>query len=162
MRFLWRSRSRWRDQRGSTLIEFSLVLVPLLLLVFGIIFFGLLLSFQQGLTQAAAEGARAAAVAPLADAPAVAEAATVSSIAAFNKECGNPWLTCTYTVGNCAVAATPATTTTTTVGATNQCINVRLDYRRELDPEPVVPPLPFVGSFLSELHAESEAQLNLS
>lgn len=45
-------------------VEFALVAPLLLLLIFGIISYGVMLSFRQNLSQAAAEGARAAAVAP--------------------------------------------------------------------------------------------------
>src|SRR4029079_19073677 len=51
-----------RGERGAVLVEFAISSVLLLLLLFGIIEYGYVLSFKQGLTQAAAEGARAAAV----------------------------------------------------------------------------------------------------
>ena len=56
-------RPAWRE-RGAAAVEFALVVPLLLTLVFGIISYGYLLSFRQSLSQAAAEGARAAAVAP--------------------------------------------------------------------------------------------------
>ncbi|WP_183098985.1 TadE/TadG family type IV pilus assembly protein [Nocardioides pelophilus] len=58
------SRDTGRDDRGAAALEFGLVLVPLLILVVGIINFGWMLSFRQNVSQAAAEGARAAAVQP--------------------------------------------------------------------------------------------------
>jgi Flp pilus assembly protein TadG len=57
-------RGTGRDDRGAAALEFGLVLVPLLILVIGIINFGWMLSFRQNMSQAAAEGARAAAVQP--------------------------------------------------------------------------------------------------
>ena len=51
-----------RGDRGAAAVEFALVLVPLMLIVFGIISYGFMLSFRQTLSQAATEGARAAAV----------------------------------------------------------------------------------------------------
>jgi len=49
------------DERGTSVVEFAMVSVPLLLLLFGIILFSVALSFKQSVTQAATEGARAAA-----------------------------------------------------------------------------------------------------
>jgi Flp pilus assembly protein TadG len=48
------------DQKGAALIEFAIVLPLLLLLVFGIIEFGVLLYNKQVITNASREGARAA------------------------------------------------------------------------------------------------------
>ncbi len=48
-----------RSERGSALIEFALVFMLLMLLLFGIIEFGLMLYDEQVLTNAAREGARA-------------------------------------------------------------------------------------------------------
>ena len=55
-------RRRAPSERGAAAVEFALVVPLLLLLIFGIISYGMMLSFRQGLTQAASEGARAAAV----------------------------------------------------------------------------------------------------
>ncbi len=49
-------------ERGAAAVEFALVVPILLILVFGIVNFGQYLSVRQAATQAAAEGARAAAV----------------------------------------------------------------------------------------------------
>jgi Flp pilus assembly protein TadG len=57
-----RSSGRGAQDRGAAAVEFALVLPLLLLLVFGIIDFGLALSDQITLTQAAREGARLAAL----------------------------------------------------------------------------------------------------
>ncbi|MHA1221536.1 MAG: TadE/TadG family type IV pilus assembly protein [Candidatus Heimdallarchaeota archaeon] len=51
-----------RDQNGATAVEFALILPLLILLIFGIIEFGLLLYDQQILTNACREGARAGVV----------------------------------------------------------------------------------------------------
>jgi len=50
-------------ERGAAAVEFALVAPLLVLLLFGIISYGVMLTFRQSLSQAAAEGARAAAVA---------------------------------------------------------------------------------------------------
>ena len=53
-------RTRHEAKRGQALVEFALVLLPLMLIVVGIAQFGLLLSANVTLTNAAREGARAA------------------------------------------------------------------------------------------------------
>lgn len=50
------------NENGQTLVEFALILPILLLLVMGIIQFGIIFSAQIGITNAAREGARVAAV----------------------------------------------------------------------------------------------------
>lgn len=47
------------DERGAALLEFTLVAIPLMLLVLGGVMFGYLLNVKQSVTQAAKEGARA-------------------------------------------------------------------------------------------------------
>ena len=59
--------SRWiLDRRGATAVEFALVAPMLILLLFGIVAFGAVLSVQNGLQQLVAEAARAS-VAGLSD-----------------------------------------------------------------------------------------------
>ncbi|MEQ8718727.1 MAG: TadE/TadG family type IV pilus assembly protein [Acidimicrobiales bacterium] len=55
-------RLRWRRDDGAVAIEFALVLPILVVLVFGIIQFGLFFNRQQGVHAAAREGARIAAL----------------------------------------------------------------------------------------------------
>lgn len=55
---------RRSSEHGAVFVEFVLVLPFLIGIIFLIINFGVMLSFRQALSQAAAEGARAAAVAP--------------------------------------------------------------------------------------------------
>ncbi|GIH08926.1 hypothetical protein Rhe02_69930 [Rhizocola hellebori] len=57
-----------RRDRGAAAVEMALLLPLLLMLIFGIIEFGLLLTAQIGVTEAAREGARAATVDPSASA----------------------------------------------------------------------------------------------
>ena len=51
-----------RNQKGQSLVEFALILPVLLLLVFGIIQFGIIFNGQISVTSAAREGARVAVV----------------------------------------------------------------------------------------------------
>jgi Flp pilus assembly protein TadG len=55
-------RRRRTGDRGAAAVEFALILFPLMLIVFGIINYGDMLSVRQSVSQAASEGARAAAV----------------------------------------------------------------------------------------------------
>jgi Flp pilus assembly protein TadG len=52
----------WRGERGTAVVEFALVLLPLSLLVVGILDFGRALQYYNSLTQIAGQGGRAAAV----------------------------------------------------------------------------------------------------
>lgn len=138
---------RWRDQRGATVVEFAICVVLLLTLLFGIVSFGLILSFKQGLTQAAAEGARAGAAVSETDAPAAAAAAAADGAGAFDKTCGSGGLTCTYVVAPCASA--PLT----------KCITVEMVY--DYKNHPLVPPLPGLGLMVPDtLRATSVAQVD--
>jgi Flp pilus assembly protein TadG len=51
-----------REERGTAVVEFALVALPLCLIVFGVLDFGRALNYYNNLTQIAGQGARAAAV----------------------------------------------------------------------------------------------------
>src|SRR3954462_14142851 len=51
-----------RNERGTAVVEFALVSIPLFLLVLGIVDFGRALNYYNNLTQLAAQGARSAVV----------------------------------------------------------------------------------------------------
>lgn len=81
-------------ERGAAAVEFALVVPLLITLLFGIISFGFMLSFRQSISQAAAEGARAAVVAP-----AGADRETIATDAiedAMGVACGSAYLTCSF------------------------------------------------------------------
>ncbi len=137
---------------GAALLEFALVAVLLFSVVFGIIAFGLLLSFKQDLTRAAAEGARAGAVAfPSSEAVDSAEAATQEAVEGFGQSCGEGGMTCTIS---------PATFDCDGGGpGTAQCVEVTLTYDNESDP--IVPPFPLISAFLPDtMEATSVARVN--
>jgi Flp pilus assembly protein TadG len=122
------AKRRGSDERGAAVVEFALAATLLLLLLFGIITYGYVLSFKQGMTQAASEGARAGAVGSL-PGPAIDR-----SVLAFDQHCapGGP-LTCTTTTNACG---------------THQCITVQLVY--DYKNHPLLPTLPGLGLILPD------------
>lgn len=138
---------RWRQERlsdrGAAAVEFALVSLPLLYLVFGVITFGYMLAFRQTLSQGAAEGARAAAVAPAgftaAQQQAAARTAVTNSLSTYDMTCATSGalMRGSTSVGTCAV-----TVATCTNAATSRCVTVDLDY--DYDAHPLIP-LPGLG-----------------
>lgn len=126
---------RSRDERGAVVVEFALASMLILVLLFGLISYGYALSFKQGLTQAAAEGARKAAVAT-ASHQTVAATAVAKSVGAFNKTCGTGGLTCTYDM----------TAAATGCSADDICMRVRVSY--DNDNYPLMPKFPGLGFLL--------------
>jgi Flp pilus assembly protein TadG len=59
-----RASGRPSRDRGAAMVEFALILPIFVALVFGIISYGYMLSYRQAVSQAASEGARAAAIVP--------------------------------------------------------------------------------------------------
>lgn len=118
-----------RHQRGAAIVEFAIVAVPMCLLLFGIIVFGLLLSFKQNLTHATNDAARAGAVVPvdqdtapadgIPDAVQEAEEALEVAVNAYDRSCDDPadGLTCVVQLVGCD--GTPAGT---------DCLEVRIDF----------------------------------
>jgi Flp pilus assembly protein TadG len=127
---------RSQDQRGTAVVEFAIAAVLLCTLLFGIISYGYALSFKQALTQAAAEGARAAAVATSAQ-QAAAAGAVDKAVKAFDKTCGTGGLTCTYDM-DAASTGCPADT----------CIRVRVSY--DNNNFPLMPKFPGLGLLLPD------------
>jgi Flp pilus assembly protein TadG len=124
---------RSRNEQGAAVVEFAIASMLLLVLLFGIITYGYALSFKQGLTQAAAEGARKAAVSTSATAPANAATAVAKAVNAFNKTCGSGGLTCTYSM----------TAADTGCAADNICMRVRVSY--DNNNFPLMPKFPGLG-----------------
>src|SRR5690242_12463887 len=92
---------RCEGEAGTALVEMAFILAPLCLPLFGIIVYGYLMSFRQNMTQAAAEGARAGAIAPPDNDPndhttaiAQARAATRQALGSFGEDCDNGRTTC--------------------------------------------------------------------
>ncbi len=148
-------------ERGAAAVEFALVAPLILFLLFAVIGYGYMLSFRQAISQAAAEGARAAAVAPAALTDAEVK---TRAITAINDALGSYDVTCTSagllmrgtsTAGTCVVSA-PQTCTTSTVGA--KCVKVTLDYTYSDDS---LLPSPGLGILLPDhLNYSTEAQVS--
>ncbi|WP_435771163.1 TadE/TadG family type IV pilus assembly protein [Nocardioides sp. SYSU DS0651] len=109
-------RVRWErparpGERGAAAVEFALILPLLMVVVFGIINFGDMLSVRQSVSQAAAEGARAAAVHPGSNTEkiAAAEAAVADALDAHGEECVTGADGCSVVIGACASGAECAT-----------------------------------------------------
>lgn len=141
-----RPRSRDRADRGAAAVEFALIMPILLLLVFGIISYGYMLSFRQAISQAAAEGARAAAVAQ------VAADRDDNALDAVNEALDSYGVTCAGvngplqrnddTVGDCSVVIAACAN-----DASVQCATVNIDYA--YDDHPLLP-VPGVGLALPD------------
>ncbi|MDO9458007.1 TadE family protein [Nocardioides sp.] len=139
-----RRRRRERlSERGAAAIEFALVSLPLLYLVFGVITYGYMLAFRQSLSQGAAEGARAAAVAPAGFTPAqqtsAARTAVTNSLSTYGMSCGTSGA---LTRGGSSVGTCVVTVAACTGAATSRCVTVALDYNQ--DAHPLIP-LPGLG-----------------
>ncbi len=111
------------------LVEFALVVGILVMVLYGLVYFGMALATKQRVTNAAAEGARAAVgAASAADAQTIAQNRVVSLLGAPNGR-----YTVTPVAGPCdaAVASGP------------QCIKVTITY--DWQNYPVVPAAPGLG-----------------
>jgi Flp pilus assembly protein TadG len=125
---------RRRTDSGAAAVEFALVAPLLILLVFGIISYGYMLSFRQAISQAAAEGARAAAVAPSGFTLAQKETAALNAVSqaldSYGATCGSAALSCDVEVAACAA------------DASKDCASVTIDYL--YDEYPKTPKFPLV------------------
>ena len=156
---------RCGDDAGAALVEFTFVGILLLLIVFAIINFGLILSFKQDMTRAAAEGARAGAVAfPSADAYDAAVAATNEAVDGFNRTCNSgDGMDCNVNVHDCTVPVTPGTPSSPPVTGPSapvyDCVTVELVY--DYENHPLLAKLPILAGLLPDtLRDSSVARLN--
>lgn len=157
-----RTPRRASGDSGAALVEFALVSVPLILLVFGIIYFGLLLSFKQDMTRAAAEGARAGAVAvPVGVNPTPADyvAAALDAARDATREAVEG-IGGSFDTSGCLRAGMDCTDIT--VGACDEdpsvdCVTVHLSY--DYDREPLID-VPLFSDLVNEVNATSVARIN--
>jgi Flp pilus assembly protein TadG len=146
---------RGHGDGGAALVEFAFVMVLLFLMVFGIITFGMILSFKQDVTRAAAEGARAGAVAvPSSQAQTRAQAALEDAVKSFG---GDAWSTqgCTRPgVQECSAVVAPCSNEPAV-----DCVTVRLVY--DYDDFPLFGQVPLVSAlYPDQVAAESVARIN--
>ena len=157
-------------EAGAVLVEFALVAVLLFMMLFAIITFGVLLAAKQTVTQAAAEGARAAipvryshADTASPDSPPVnaARMQTNRSMGWLERTCDendadDDGLRCTVVLHDCDLAWDAVALNDPDV---SDCVTVR----SELDQKshPVQPPIPLINHFLPDtLATQSVAQLD--
>ncbi len=148
---------RARGDAGAAIVEFAMVSVLLFSLVFGIITFGVLLSFRQDLTRAAAEGARAGAVAvPATEAEARALSATEEAVSEAGETCGRDGMTCSVAVRDCN---DPAVGNNGNQPADPDCVFVELGFDNANHPK--LPEVPIIATFLPDtITARSVARTN--
>jgi Flp pilus assembly protein TadG len=156
-----RAPRRGRGDDGASLVEFAFVSVLLFTLLFGIINFGLILSFKQDVTRAAAEGARGGAVAiPLVSGQTFSAAAQAAATSAVNDAvkqmggrfktngCSTPGMTCSPPVVAQCVSQTAY-----------QCVTVKVSYAYKANP--LYGNLPLMKAFFpSTIEATSVARIN--
>ncbi|MBM0124875.1 TadE/TadG family type IV pilus assembly protein [Pimelobacter simplex] len=127
-------RRRRATDRGAAAVEFALILFPLMLIVFGIVNYGDMLSVRQSVSQAASEGARAAAVEiDPAQRTTAAESARSAALNAQGQTCNSA---CEVVVDDCADATTlakgalPAGGTSNSAADPIDCVwvKVEIDY----------------------------------
>ncbi|WP_232677825.1 TadE/TadG family type IV pilus assembly protein [Nocardioides sp. R-C-SC26] len=158
---LYVSTSRRRESdRGAAAVEFALVMIPFILIVMGIISYGLLLSLRQSLSQAAAEGARAAAVTMTTSSKQQAGYdAVTEALSSAGIRCASGNLTRDgKAAGTCAVSA-PGPCTPTPADATVRCVTVRLVY--DYKNAPAGPQFPGLGILMPDT-VTYEAQARVS
>jgi Flp pilus assembly protein TadG len=142
---------RRRDQSGAAAVEAALVLCFIVVpLTFAMISYAFMFSFRQSLSQAAAEGVRAAALAPAGTSHAAAETVATTAINdALNGlsggvSCGVNNLACTFTWSTCGTATCVA-------------VDVSYPYRDH----PLLPSFPGFDHLLpANLAYDATAQVN--
>jgi Flp pilus assembly protein TadG len=126
-------REEGRDERGAELIEFAIVVVLLITILYGIVTYGLILAAQATITSAAADAARAGLVAT-SSAVTTAEAQAGTDLGWLNKgSCGTSGTTIT-----CVASEIPCPSNTSI-----QCLKVTVTYN--YSSSPLFPELPGLG-----------------
>jgi Flp pilus assembly protein TadG len=129
------------DERGAEMVEFAIVVVLLIALLYGIVTYGLILAAQSTVTQAAADAARAGVVSGTPQATAEAQAAT--DIGWMNKgTCYQPHVPA-GTVGatmSCTAVGPYACPSDSVTGGNQQCLKVTVTYN--YNSNPLFPELP--------------------
>ncbi|HUS21247.1 MAG TPA: TadE/TadG family type IV pilus assembly protein [Aeromicrobium sp.] len=125
--------NRRRSEHGAAFVEFILVVPFLMMFLYMIIAYGVMFSFRQTMSQAAVEGARAAAVAPSnLTYTQRRDRALVAINQSFQGQIGGT-LTCGATL-TCTIPTVPVT-----CGDATQCISVNVQYPYRTNPRVAVP-----------------------
>lgn len=149
------------DERGTGLIEFAMVGLLFFTIIFGIISFGVLLTFKQNMTQAASESARASLAVVDKDTTSsvderkdVAVLSMESALTEFDRECGTN-VKCLVVIHECntdpdfTVALTQARPDLVKPNAsepTDPCLTSRVEYENRGD-DRILPPFPIIAKF---------------
>ncbi len=128
------AQARDRADRGAAAVEFALLVPILMVLVFGIISYGYMLSFRQGMSQGASEGARAGAVWAAAYTPSQNAARIAAATTQVNNALGSYGVSCS--------AGATCTITITGCGGSAKCVTVKVSYPYKT--QPLTPSLPLV------------------
>jgi Flp pilus assembly protein TadG len=151
---------RGRGDDGAALLEFALVGGLLMTLLFGIITFGLILSFKQDVTRAAAEGARGGAVAiPLTTGQSFSTAAQTAATNAVNdavKSMGGSFSSsgCSRTGMTCTASVAPCTSQ-----ASYNCVTVTVSF--DYQHNNLYGNIPLISAFFPKtVSATSVARIN--
>ena len=124
------------DEFGAVFVEFAIVLPVFLFIIFAMINYAAMMSFRQTLSQAATDGARAAAVAPSNLTFTQRRDRAITAVnEAFDGEAGDP-VVCGAGGLTCTVPAVP-----TSCGSSEQCISVTLTYGYAANPRIDLPQL---------------------
>ena len=132
MRHRRRTRRSPTAERGAAAVEFALLVVPLLMIIWGLISYGVMFSYRQALSQAVGEGARAAVGAPTGLVSSVATAAIGSALDSYGQTCGAT-LTCTISAPSSAAPCPNGHT----------CVTVTVSYPYR--DNPIIPNVPGFG-----------------
>ncbi len=127
---------RWADEQGVVLVEFALVVVMLVVLLYGIVAFGMAMALRQSMGQATGEAVRAAIVFPGDDLAKEAEAEDVA-------------LDTTDGLGKPGFSDIDAQVAPCTTGG-GDCITVTYVYRYGEPGAAIIPPLPGLGLLLPD------------
>lgn len=130
------SRRRTREESGAAFVEFVLVFPIFLFVITAMVSYGAMFSFRQTLSQAATDGARAAAIAPAhltfnqrRDRATAAVNEALAGLPGPAVSCGSGGLTCTVP------------TVPTSCGNSAECISVALSYAYSTHPRIQLPQL---------------------
>ena len=139
-RFDHTQKHRSDQERGAVFAEFALVLPFFMFLIFLLINFGLMFSFRQEISQAAGEGARAAAVQPVGTSDATRLTRAYAAVSSAMQAQGG--MTCSggaLTKGGTPVGSCTASIATCPEDASVRCVTVTVTHNYRTHPVAPVP-----------------------